>query len=165
MAERRSLFSMKIAALALLMIMSVAVSSRAEEPSRGPSTSPVSVSPPDAASPLKGELADPSKTRAEGAGKPRQEAARHLEPPRGRQCFNPSETREKIATHRLTEPFRALRAGRLQGEALRARLCRWKPDEFVYEVSVLRPSGRIAHVYMNARSGQSVGALDDNDRN
>ena len=156
---------MKIEALALLMIMSVAASSRAEEPSRGLPTSPVSVSPPDTASPVKGELADPSKTRAEGAGKVRQETARRPEPPRGRQCFNPSETREKIATHRLTEPFRALRAGRLQGEALRARLCRWKPDEFVYEVSVLRPSGRIAHIYMNARSGQSVGALDENDRN
>ena len=64
----------------------------------------------------------------------------------------------------LSEPISALRAGRQQGEALRARLCRWKPDEFVYEVSVLHRDGRVLHIYMNARSGQIVGALNDNER-
>jgi len=81
-------------------------------------------------------------------------------PPRGRECYNQAEAREKIALHRLTDPMRALRVGRLQGEALRARLCRWTPDEFVYEVFVLRRDGRIVHVYMNAQNGEAVGVLN-----
>jgi hypothetical protein len=147
-----------------LSVAAGAGTASAAEPPRGPVTSPISVSPSDAALPAKSESPDGAKARVE-APKPHPEAGHRFEPPHGRLCFNPAETREKIATHRLAEPFRALRAGRLQGEALRARLCRWKPDEFVYEVSVLRPSGRVAHVYMNARSGQSVDALDDPDRN
>ncbi len=87
-----------------------------------------------------------------------------FEPPHGRTCFSQSETRENIASHRLTEPISALHAGRLQGEALRARLCRWKADEYIYEVSVLRRDGRVIHIYMNARNGQTVGALNDNER-
>lgn len=93
-----------------------------------------------------------------------QSAAARIEPPRGRVCFNPAETREKIAAHRLAEPFRALRMGRLQGEALRAKLCRWKPDEFVYEIAILRRDGRVVHLYMNALNGQSVGVLSEVDR-
>ena len=154
---------MKIAALALLSVIGVAAVARADEPPHASSASPISVSPPDAALPAKSGVTEEAKPRAE-ASKPRQDAARRNDPPHGRTCFNPVETREKIATHRLTEPFRAMRVGRLQGEVLRARLCRWKPDEFVYEISVLRPSGRIARIYMNARDGQAVGALDDNDR-
>ena len=91
--------------------------------------------------------------------KPRVEAAR-----RQRVCLGPAETRETVTAHRLAEPFRALRAGGQQGEALRAKLCKWRKDEFVYEISVLRRDGRILHLYMNAQSGQAVGALDDNDR-
>ncbi len=83
-----------------------------------------------------------------------------FEPPRGRVCFNPAETREKIVAHRLADPFQALRDGRLQGEALRAKLCRWRPDEFIYEVAVLLRDGRVVHVYMNAQNGQTVGALE-----
>ena len=88
---------------------------------------------------------------------------KRFEPPRGRVCFNPADTRDKIATLRLTEPFRALRMGRLQGDALRAKLCRWKPDEFVYEVAVLRRDGRVVHLYMNALNGQAVGVPDAED--
>ncbi len=130
--------------------MGVAAVARAAEPPHA-SSAPVMMVSPDAGLAAKGE-----------AVKPHAEA-RRIDPPHGRQCYNAAETRDNIAAHRLTEPFRALRAGGLQGEALRARLCRWKPDEYIYEVSVLRPSGRIAHIYMNARSGQAVGALDDND--
>lgn len=83
--------------------------------------------------------------------------ATHLTPPHERVCFNPSETRERIVTHRLAELFQALRVGRLQGDALRAKLCRWKQDEFVYEIAVLRRDGHLVHVYMNARNGQTVG--------
>jgi hypothetical protein len=98
-----------------------------------------------------------------GLGLPRP-GFKRFEAPRGRVCFSPAETRDKIVAHRLTEPFRALRTGRLQGEALRARLCRWKPDQFVYEIAVLRRDGRIVHVYMNALNGQNVGAFGDFDR-
>ncbi len=95
---------------------------------------------------------------------PHAEAPRHAaEPPRGRVCFSPAETREKIISRRLGEPFRLLRGatGRMQGEApLRARLCRWN-DDYVYEISLLRRDGRVIHVYLNATSGQTVGALND----
>ena len=110
----------------------------------------------------------PPGASPQGLGKPDarsgMQVGRRFEPPRGRVCFSQSETRENIASHRLSEPISALRAGRQQGEALRARLCRWKPDEFVYEVSVLHRDGRVLHIYMNARSGQIVGALNDNER-
>ena len=105
---------------------------------------------------------DIAKIRGE-APRPRPDSARRVEAPRNRVCFNAAETREKITSQRLAEPFRALRAGRLQGEALRARLCRWKSNEFIYEVYVLRRDGRVVHVYMNAENGQSVGALTDSD--
>lgn len=111
---------------------------------------------------------DPIKARTEAqpvrdAAKPRQDATRR-ENWRARVCFNATETREKITTHRLAAPFQALRVGRQQGEALRAKLCKWKQDEFVYEIFVLRRDGRIVRVFMNAQSGQAVGALDDTDR-
>ena len=89
------------------------------------------------------------------------EAARHAgEPRRGRVCFSPSETREKITSRRLSEPFRLLRgaAGATEGEALWAKLCRWNED-FVYEIALLRHDGRIVHVYLNAVSGQAVTAF------
>ena len=79
-----------------------------------------------------------------------------------RTCFNSAETREKITSRRLSEPFRLLRgaAGRVQGEALRAKLCRWN-DDYVYEIALLRRDGHIIHVYLNATSGQSLGAFND----
>ncbi len=84
------------------------------------------------------------------------------EPQRGRTCFGPAETREKIVTRRLSEPFRLLRgaAGRVQGEALRARLCRWNED-YIYEIALLRSDGRIVHVYLNAVSGQALTAFGE----
>ena len=80
--------------------------------------------------------------------------------PRGRVCLNQAETREKILQRRLTDPVSATRAGRAEGEALRTRLCRWKQDEFVYEVFVLRRDGRILRLYINAQNGQAVSAAD-----
>jgi hypothetical protein len=96
------------------------------------------------------------------APRPHAEATRRSEPQHVRTCFNSAETREKIASRRLSEPFRLLRgaAGRVQGEALRAKLCRWN-DEYVYEIALLRRDGRIVHVYLNATSGQSVGAFNE----
>lgn len=107
----------------------------------------------------------PAHPQDQGAMRARTDAtARRNEPPRGRTCFSQSETREKIVTHRLSDPFRAFRSGHIQGDALRARLCRWRTDEFVYEISVLRRDGRIAHVYMDATTGQAVAPPNDGDR-
>jgi hypothetical protein len=79
-----------------------------------------------------------------------------------RTCFNSMETREKIASRRLGEPFRLLRgaAARIQGEALRVKLCRVGED-YVYDISVLRRDGRLVHVFLNAVNGQTMGALND----
>lgn len=139
--------AMKLAAFALACVLSAAARADAAEPLRGQTLPPF---PPVSQTP---------KKAPDQVARPRGEAVRRNEPPHERTCFNAAETREKITTHRLTEPFLALRAGRLQGEALRAKLCRWKPDEFVYEVAVLRRDGRIVHVFMNALNGQSVDAL------
>ena len=54
--------------------------------------------------------------------------------------------------------------GAARARALRAKLCKWKQDQFVYEVFVLRRDGRIVRLYMNAQNGQAVGALDDDRR-
>ena len=81
-------------------------------------------------------------------------------PPHGRVCFSQAESREKIAQRRLTDPVGATRAGRAEGEALRTRLCRWKQDELVYEVYVLRRDGRIVRLYFDAQNGQAVSATD-----
>ena len=107
--------------------------------------------------------ADAAKQQHDAAKPARPEESRR-ESWRARTCFNAAQTRENVATHRLSEPFRALRVGGQQGEALRAKLCKWKQDEWVYEISVLRRDGRIVRLYMNAQNGQSVGALDSNDR-
>ena len=94
--------------------------------------------------------------------RPHVEATRRPESPHVRTCFNSAETREKITSRRLSEPFRLLRgaAGRVQGEALRAKLCRWN-DDYVYEIALLRRDGRIVHVYLNATSGQTLGAFNE----
>ncbi len=83
-------------------------------------------------------------------------AFRHADLPHERVCFNSAETRERIATYKLAEPFQAMLTGGLQGDALHAKLCRWKHDEFVYEIAVLRRDGRLVHVYMNAQNGRNV---------
>lgn len=166
---------MKIAAVALVCVLSVAATAQAAEPARtlfalpqvSKLVSPSDTSGSESRKPREARADAPKATevmnsRADAQSRGRQDSARRVEPPRV--CFNATETREKIATHKLAEPFRALRAGRLQGEALRAKLCRWKADEFVYEVYVLRHDGRIVHVYMNAANGQSVGALNDTDK-
>ena len=126
--------------------------------------------PPPAAK-LRVQPSVPTEVRAYAPDQlPQQRASREIGwPPRGRVCFNQTETREKIAAHRLADPVRALRMGRLEGEALSAKLCRWKPDEFVYEVHVLRRDGRVLRVFMNAQNGEALngqGAAErDKDRN
>ena len=153
---------MKAAVVALAVLLRFAVSALAAEPARPASLpAPADVIPAAATAPAKADTVKPAP--------PYDASKSHLDDSRrdswrARTCFNAAQTRENVATHRLAEPFRALRAGGQQGEALRAKLCRWKQDEWIYEISVLRRDGRIVRLYMNAQNGQSVGALDSNDR-
>ncbi len=153
---------MKAANLALAGILCCVVSAQAAEFARSSLAAGLPIGAPLADSALpRIEPPTPVVAKPNPSGK---DAVRRAESPRPRVCFNPAETRANITAHRLSEPFRALRAGRAQGEALRAKLCKWKQDEFVYEISVLRRDGRIVRLYMNAQNGQAVGALDDTDR-
>jgi len=81
------------------------------------------------------------------------------EPERQRSCFSAQETREKILTHKLVEPFRVLKttATLMQAEAIGAKLCHWK-EELVYEISLLRRDGHILHVFVNAVDGHTLGS-------
>ncbi len=98
-----------------------------------------------------GDLADSVARMPERIRRP--ESGR---PPRGRVCLNQTDTRETIIGHRLVDPVRALRMGRQQGDALSAKLCRWMPDVFVYEINVLRRDGRILRIFLNAQNGEAV---------
>lgn len=73
-------------------------------------------------------------------------------------CLAPSETREEIKSHRLLEPFAALKAASAQfkAEALSAKLCR-NGDELVYEIALLHRDGRLVHVVTNAATGKVIG--------
>jgi hypothetical protein len=74
-------------------------------------------------------------------------------------CYSPTETRERVVTQKLHEPFALMRdaSAFAHAEALAGRLCHWN-DLDVYEITLLRPDGRVIHVFMNAASGQLVGA-------
>jgi hypothetical protein len=75
------------------------------------------------------------------------------------ECFSASQTREKIAAHKLAEPFRLLMgaAHHYEAEALGVRLCHHK-EQYIYEISLLRANGRVIHVYTNALTGQILSA-------
>jgi uncharacterized membrane protein YkoI len=84
------------------------------------------------------------------------------EPAQEHVCFSTAETREKILSHELPEPFHALRgaAARLRAEAIGVKLCRWQ-EELIYEMSLLRHDGRVIHVLMNAKTGQPIGSNNE----
>ncbi len=86
-------------------------------------------------------------------------AGLHAEPERQRTCFSAQETREKILTHKLSEPFRVMKAtaALMQAEAIGVRLCWWK-EELVYEINLLRHDGHVLHVMVNATDGHTIGA-------
>ncbi len=73
-------------------------------------------------------------------------------------CLPLSETREEIKSHRLLEPFAALKAAAAQfkAEALSAKLCR-NGDELVYEIALLHRDGRLVHVVTSATTGKLIG--------
>ncbi len=79
-------------------------------------------------------------------------------------CLPPSETREEIKTHRLLEPFAALKSAATQfkAEALSAKLCR-NGDELVYEIALLHRDGRLVHVVTNAATGKLIGVRSARD--
>jgi len=82
-------------------------------------------------------------------------------PPGPRICYSQAETRERIVSEKLREPFALMRSASsyARADALAGKLCRWN-DEYIYEISLLRPDGRVIHVFMNAATGQVVGALN-----
>ena len=82
------------------------------------------------------------------AGGPHTSSAEH-------ECYSTAQTREKIAAHKLADPFRLLvsAANRYDAEPLGVRLCRHK-EQYVYEINLLRVNGRVVHVFSNALTGQ-----------
>jgi uncharacterized membrane protein YkoI len=85
--------------------------------------------------------------------------AAEAEPPREPKpiCLNAGETREEVKTHRLLEPFAALKSAAAQrkAEALSAKLCH-TGDEFIYEITLLHRDGRLVHVQMDAGTGKVI---------
>jgi uncharacterized membrane protein YkoI len=71
------------------------------------------------------------------------------------ECFSTAETRDHIAHRKLVEPFALMQsAGReTDGDPIAARLCHIG-DLFIYEISLLRPDGRIVRILVDAVSGK-----------
>jgi hypothetical protein len=82
-------------------------------------------------------------------------------PPGPRLCYSPAETRERVVALNLLEPFALMRkaSAYAHAEALSGRLCR-SGDLDIYEITLLRPDGRVIHLFMNAATGAIVGALN-----
>ena len=70
-------------------------------------------------------------------------------------CLSAADTREEVKSHKLLEPFAALKSAAAQrkAEALSARLCRLG-DDFFYEITLLHRDGRLVHVQMDADTGK-----------
>lgn len=71
------------------------------------------------------------------------------------ECFSVAETRQKIASHKLADPFVMMQAASSggHGDPIGAKLCR-RGDDFVYEINLLRRDGRVLKVYVDASSGK-----------
>ncbi|MGJ0510432.1 MAG: PepSY domain-containing protein [Methylocystis sp.] len=71
------------------------------------------------------------------------------------QCFSTAQTRERIEAHKLVDPFACMRSAAREhhGEPLGARLCRVE-EQFLYEISLLRPDGRIVRLLFDAATGK-----------
>jgi hypothetical protein len=71
-------------------------------------------------------------------------------------CMSSMEARTAISRNRLANPLPALRAlsRRTKAEPLRSRLCRMD-ERMVYEMTMLRPDGRVVRVYVDARDGRT----------
>ncbi|MFY9629628.1 MAG: hypothetical protein WAK03_15960 [Methylocystis sp.] len=77
------------------------------------------------------------------------------ETPQTLECFSVAQTRQKIAEHRLVDPFPLMQSASSanQGEALSTRLCR-RGEVFLYEINVLRRDGRVMKIFVDAASGR-----------
>jgi hypothetical protein len=78
-------------------------------------------------------------------------------PPTKPVCLSAAETRDEVKTHKLLEPFAALKfaAQQRKAEALSAKLCH-AGDEFIYEITLLHRDGRLVHVQMKAGTGKLI---------
>jgi len=72
-------------------------------------------------------------------------------------CLSAADTREEVKTHKLLEPFAALKyaAAQRKAEALSVRLCH-NGDDFFYEITLLYRDGRLVHVQMDADTGKLI---------
>ncbi|WP_294540548.1 hypothetical protein [uncultured Rhodoblastus sp.] len=82
-------------------------------------------------------------------------------PPGPRLCYSRAETRERVVAENLREPFALMRkaAAYAHAEALSGRLCR-RGELDIYEITLLRPDGRVIRLLMNAATGAVVGGPD-----
>jgi hypothetical protein len=82
-----------------------------------------------------------------------------------RKCFSQAETRARVAQFKLLAPFEMMRrASRLaEAQTLAGKLCRWA-DLDIYDISLLRPDGRVVHVFLDASTGREVNAAHTNGR-
>ena len=92
--------------------------------------------------------------REEAPALPPEGRAKEGGPP-GLECFSVAQTRQKIAQHRLAEPFPLMRAesSANQADALSTRLCHIG-ELFLYEINLLRRDGRVIRVFVDAASGK-----------
>jgi uncharacterized membrane protein YkoI len=73
------------------------------------------------------------------------------------ECLSEGQARDLLKAEKLVGPTEVQReAARRAGAALlRSRLCRWNA-ELVYDIILLRPDGRVTHVYVSARDGEVI---------
>ncbi|WP_457795723.1 PepSY domain-containing protein [Methylocystis sp. S23] len=113
---------------------------------------------------IRSALAAAAITAAFGCARAEEAVERMAErgPPH-RQCFSTAQTREKIEAHKLTDPFACMQAAAREhgGEALGARLCRLD-ESYIYEITLLRPDGRIVKLMFDAATGRPHSGRKDN---
>jgi hypothetical protein len=79
-----------------------------------------------------------------------------------RDCLTNAESRDVVRHNNLARPAAALKeaAGRARAEPLRSRLCRWN-SEFIYEITLLRPDGKMTRVSVRAKDGLIVNTASE----
>jgi hypothetical protein len=71
-------------------------------------------------------------------------------------CLTPHEMREAVEEQRAVQPLVALKAAGA-AEKVRAQLCKTESG-LVYLITTLGPNGHVSRVFVDASSGQRVGA-------
>lgn len=77
------------------------------------------------------------------------------EPAQTHVCYSTAEARDKIAAHRLSDPFRLVRGATrsVTADVVSVKLCLWK-ERLVYEVGLLPRDGHVGRVFIDARTGE-----------